>query len=76
MKNAAKEASRDLKSSERLTASGTAPSGKRRKLDQELRVELEQLEHEILTEGAHCNFPHKLSILTPGFAPVMNSVPD
>ena len=65
-KNVAREASRDLRSEQRLTASDEGNPGKRRKLEQEFRVETEEMVNDMLTEGAHFNFPkmHLISHFT------------
>ena len=56
IKNAAQEAARGLKSSDRLLTSGTSSTTKQWKLNQDLKLDQEELEYELLTEGSHYNF--------------------
>ena len=66
IKNADKEAAKELKSTDRLLVSGTMSTTKRRKLNQDFKLDQEELEHVLLTEGSHYNFPkmHLLSHFT------------
>ena len=57
IKSAVRVATRDLRSQQRLITSEAGTSSKRKKLTQEFLVEKEELEQDLLTEGAHYNFP-------------------
>ena len=57
IKSAVRVATRDLRNQQRLITSEAGTSSKRKKLTQEFLVEKEQLEQDLLTEGAHYNFP-------------------
>jgi len=61
VKNAAKRASKGLREAhQRLLASDDLrqqTAAKRQKLQQELRLEIEELVHDFLTTGVHYNFP-------------------
>ena len=61
--SAVKEASRDLRSQQRLAASNGMMSSKRRKYNEDSKIEREQLIHDLLTENAHYHFPkiHRIS---------------
>src|SRR5258706_5242904 len=56
VKHAAKEAAREFRSEQRLNASDEAPARKRQKQTQ-VQLESEDVVNDILTEGAHYNFP-------------------
>ena len=57
VKSSVREATRDLQSQHRSVASDVASSHKRRKLEQELQLEREERQHDLLSQGAHFNFP-------------------
>ena len=56
-KTAARGASQRLRSDVNSATSDAATPSKRRKLTQDLRIEKEEMIHELLTENAHFNFP-------------------
>ena len=57
VKNLANEATKELRSNQKFAASGPSSSSKCQKLNEEFRIEKEELITEVLTEGAHFNFP-------------------
>ena len=57
IKSAVRVATRDLRSQQRLITSEAGTPSKRKKLTQEFLVEKEELERNLLTKGAHYNFP-------------------
>lgn len=56
VKRAVRVATRDLRSTQKVEAS-EASTSKRRKLTEEFRIEQEEMANDLLTEGAHYNFP-------------------
>ena len=56
-KNAAREASKDMRSEQRLAASDVTGQSKRRKLEKEFRVETVEVVNNLLSGCAHFNFP-------------------
>ena len=66
VKSQAKVATQQLRSKHSLEASGAHTTSKRQKLNEELRLERSELENEVLSEGAHFNFPkmHLISHFT------------
>ena len=56
-KNAAREASKDMRSEQKLAPWDVTRQSKRRKLKKEFRVETEEVVNDLLSGGAHFNFP-------------------
>ena len=56
-KNAEREASKDMRSEQKLAAWDVTRQSKRRKLEKEFRVETEEVVNDLLSGGAHFNFP-------------------
>ena len=56
-KNAASEASKDMRSEQKLAASDVTRQSKRRQLEKEFRVETEEVVNDFLSGDAHFNFP-------------------
>ena len=56
-KNSAREASKDMRSEQKLAASDVTHQSKRRMLEKEFRVETEEVVNDILSGGGHFNFP-------------------
>ena len=56
-KNAVREASKDMQLEQKLAASDVTRQSQRTKLEKEFRVETEEVVNDLLSGGAHFNFP-------------------